>query len=882
MKCRILVFFILIGFQPIIRGQNDLPDSLVLSFHRQLLFFPQEKIHLHTDKSYYISGEHIWFRAHLVDAATHIPATASRYVYVELINPLDTVVTRVKILQDEGGAYYGHLLIPAVAPEGDYTIRAYTAFMRSLDEDYFFTKTIRIGDPQSCVIHTETQFTFESGSRMNVAIRFSHVGSAAPLLPKSLKAGVNGGKKMNVAVDDNGVAGINIPAVTGKNVILLETSFNNNPYRKFVLAPLPDDDFDVSFYPEGGSLMQGALCIVAFKAMKSNGQAANITGVVYDYTGVELQRFESHHLGMGNFSLLAEKGKKYYAICENDKGQSKRFDLPVAVDYGYALKINRLGGKIYVTTLKPDVPAYLSELSKSAEFEKPLYLLGHIRGKVYFADLWNPESPLVLVPEQFPSGVMHIVLFDADLKPISERLIFINNQDQAQVTYQPDQANFTRRSLVKNKIILTDSDGEPLSGNFSVSVTSDREITPDSTSNILTQLLLSSELRGNIENAVFYFQNASFSAHALDLLMSTQGWRRYDIAELAQGRFLLPTFPLEIGSEISGSVKSLLLGKPVEDIEVTAMSMAGGFFDHAKTDKNGRFSLYGGELPDSTLFIISAIPKRGITQLELILDRETFPGRRLSTVPFAEIDRYQFAKFVDKAEQKYIEEHGGRVNLLTEVIISAERKKPVINTIYNTPVTPVATFTVEDINRDRPRNIFDLLERVHGYNPSTGTFRGQGSILLSGAPLFVVDGMPTTYMPEMHLIEQVDVLKGTEISLYGSRGSNGVIVIHTKNGGAEKREIPAYHLQEFFPLGYQESVEFYAPKYDTPEKQRNRISDLRTTIHWQPVVQADSLGVASFEFYTADEETSYSVVIEGIANNGNIIRKEERMWKNEE
>ena len=80
------------------------------------------------------------------------------------------------------------------------------------------------------------------------------------------------------------------------------------------------------------------------------------------------------------------------------------------------------------------------------------------------------------------------------------------------------------------------------------------------------------------------------------------------------------------------------------------------------------------------------------------------------------------------------------------------------------------------------------------------------------------------------------------------------------------------------PLGYQQPVEFYAPKYDTPEKRNAPTPDLRTTIHWQPVVQADSSGVASFEFYTADDPASYSVIIEGLGNDGSIIRKEGKLW----
>ena len=321
---------------------NDkIGSDLVSLFYNQLAVFPQEKIYLHTDKPYYISGERIWFRAHLVNAATHIPEPVSRYVYVELINPLDSMITRVKIVRVEG-AYHGYLLIPTDLPEGDYTMRAYTAFMQSQEEHYFCAKTIRIVDPQARVIHTETKFTFESNQRIQATFRFSNVSTSEALNPQSVKVSVNDGRMMNLKMESNGTTGFNfnLPANSRKRTILLTVEAFNNPYRKFIQIPMPDDDFDVGFYPEGGSLMQGALCKMVFKAMKSNGQATHISGVVYDQTGTEIAEIHSEHLGMGTFFLNAEKGKTYYAICENDKGQTKRFNLPVALNHGYALSVS--------------------------------------------------------------------------------------------------------------------------------------------------------------------------------------------------------------------------------------------------------------------------------------------------------------------------------------------------------------------------------------------------------------------------------------------------------------------------------------------------------------------------------------------------------------
>lgn len=65
------------------------------------------------------------------------------------------------------------------------------------------------------------------------------------------------------------------------------------------------------------------------------------------------------------------------------------------------------------------------------------------------------------------------------------------------------------------------------------------------------------------------------------------------------------------------------------------------------------------------------------------------------------------------------------------------------------------------------------------------------------------------------------------------------------------------------PLGYKQAVEYYQPKYDVPNQ-----PDLRTTVAWVPAVQFDDEGRATIEFYTADRETDYDVIIEGITSDG--------------
>ena len=68
-------------------------------FAEQVLRYPQEKLHVHTDKDTYVAGDTIWLRARCVDAASHRPVAASRYVYAELRDESGALVRRIKILR---------------------------------------------------------------------------------------------------------------------------------------------------------------------------------------------------------------------------------------------------------------------------------------------------------------------------------------------------------------------------------------------------------------------------------------------------------------------------------------------------------------------------------------------------------------------------------------------------------------------------------------------------------------------------------------------------------------------------------------------------------------------------------------------------------------
>ena len=640
----------------------DTLDRVAKRFDMQLSVFPQEKIYLHTDKPYYISGERIWFRAHVVDAASHVPTTEVDCVYAELFDVRDSVVSRVKIGL-ENDAFSGHIPIPDDIPEGDYTIRAYTNFMQNLDEDYFFMKNVRIGHPMTRMMEAHPEFEFVSNKKIDAFIRFSPppLFTSHLLTPEAVKISINDGKPMNVK-SANGTARISFkpPSVEQQRVMLLDANCEGHSFRQYIKIPLPDDDFDVSFYPEGGSALYGCKGRIAFKAVQRDGNEIDIRGVVYDHRGNEIIRIKTDVRGMGQFMMTPDQGKRYYAICTNHKGKSKRFELPVAKNAGYALTSNWLKDHLVVEVRQPVV----------GKNDDTLCLIVHTRGVVQdIRILENTSQPVIFRKDFFLSGITHLLMLTKDMVPVSERLIFTNNNDQARVKCKSDMDAYRAKSPVEYTIIITDESGEPLQGNISVSVTDNHEVTIDTTANILTSILLSSDLRGNISNPAFYFRENAQSALGIELLMLTQGWRRYDVERIVRNDFTYPDTLLGKGYEISGTVKrNISRSRPEENANVRILSQNGDFFGNTFTDRNGRFYLHDGDAADSTWFIVQTVPKSGdarISRLEasdghdlkLTLDKASYPARDIPVVPSYTPERNVFVKYADKAEQQYVIEH---------------------------------------------------------------------------------------------------------------------------------------------------------------------------------------------------------------------------------
>ena len=880
MKRNILFLLCYALFPCMLPGQMT-TDSSFLKIEEtlltQLAVYPQEKIHLHTDRDLYVPGEKIWFRAYLTDAATHQPATYSRYIYVELIDARDSLVNRAMI-RPENELYYGQIMITDNIPEGNYTLRAYTRYMENLGDDYFFKKNVRITSP-------------------------------SPALPKG-EGGRKGGSSSQARSPFTTFPEREGVRAAGPNA----AQIHHSP----LLGELEGASFDVSFFPEGGNLVNGVFCKVAIKALSSAGYAETIYGELLDETGSVITSVETLYAGMGVFSYVPVLGKRYWVKCRNESGLEKLFELPQPDPRACALVANTRNRTLTLGVRRsvgnPDTPCYL---------------LAHCRGQVFHFSAFNKDTEFISFPEEaMPSGVLQFVLFDNRMNPLSERLIFNkNNNNEATVVFQTDKKVYQNREKVTATIhipsqpqmtgegLLSPSPsgragegfraGEGPVSHLSIAITDDKDIAVDSTHTILSTLLLSSELKGYIENPAYYLQDNDESATALDYLMLTHGWRRYNIPEVVEEKYQMPEIPFQESMAISGRVTGGIRNRPVTDREVLIMEKDGDF-GFTATDVNGKFSFDNFEYPDSTSYFIQAVNNKGGTLVDLVLDQASFPKlcyapqslfirqekADLKIKDLKTEDKDEIDAFLAKALQRSQYEEDMRVIQLSEVEVTApkiERKDEARLQYWQNQGSDI-TIRREEIEKSPQFSVTDLLRKVAGIQVSSEgyVYIRQGGIsylplvLIDGFPVYWESGMTTLYASpvesvSINEVESIDIFKGANAAMFGLKGSGGVISITTKKGIDIVRPDKALNYAVYTPLGYQKPIEFYAPRYETIEAKYLTIPDYRTTIFWKPDIVVAEAGEAAFDFYTSDFPTTYSVVIEGLTTDGSIIRQVERI-----
>lgn len=875
--------------------QDDEPlKKILLQIEKYRLQYPQEKVHLHMDKPYYAIGDNIWFKAYVVNAEKNELSRLSRILYVELINDKDSVKQSLKLPLNMGLSW-GDFTLADTLKEGNYRIRAYTTWMRNFGEEYFFDKTIRIGNSISNTVLTHVNYTFskdDRGQKVVADINYTDIEGQA-LANKEVNYNVeldfrniSRGKGLTDEKGNLQISFVNNQAFILKSGKIL-TSIHldeKKAINKNFIVKSTSNEADVQFFPESGDIVSGIGSRVGFKAIGADGLGMNVSGYITDQNNTKLTEFKSEHAGMGYFRLQPQNTYNYTAHIRFEDGSERTFPLPVVSAKGYVLSANNTDPEnlqIKISTTEPSQP------------DAELTLVAQTNGRVLFvsknkmvAQTFSANLP----KSRFPTGILQLTLFSPQNEPVAERLVFINHSDFLKINLSTAKNIFGKREKVKLMVDASDAEGITTVGSFSVAVIDETKVPFNEFDEvtIISNLLLSSDLRGFIEQPNYYFNEIDENkVRQLDILMMTQGWRRFEWKNILSDTYPTLVFQPETNMQVSGKITALN-GKPVVGGKVTLFSSSGDvFLLDTLTNANGEFKFDNLYFNDSTKFIVQARNEKDRKNVEIELDR--IPAQLVTknkNAALVEVNvNASMLSYLKNSSNQFDElrRYGmiSRSIMLDEVRVVAKKQEVAYSSNLNGAGRADAIIKSEQL-----QNCFDLAQclqgRVAGIIVRNGiaySMRSMNSSFSGPVPMqLIIDG---TYVEPEFLssinpndVETIEVLKsGATTSIYGMRGGGGVLIISTKRG-TTNRDFRTYApgIISYSPQGFYKGREFYAPDYEDPTI-NSKMADLRTTIYWKPNVVTDSLGKASVEFFNADGVGNYKAIIEGINAEGKIGRQ---------
>jgi hypothetical protein len=642
----------------------------------------------------------------------------------------------------------------------------------------------------------------------------------------------------------------------------------------------------IQFFAEGGDAIAGITNKIAFKAVDQWGTPVKVKGTIRDNKGALIDSFHSVHDGMGSFFLLPQEGVSYTAKWKDEKGTEHTTALPSAKPAGVSMQIGIAGTKRYINLQSSDnLPENL----------KLVHIIGTIsQGQAFKTDASFSSGNNVrkVIPtENLPSGILTITMFDAAWNAIAERITFINNHEYV---FQPQMEvqHWGLNKRARNEIQITIPDS--ISGaNLSISVT-DAGIERDTTNNIISHFLLSSDIKGIVNNPAYYFANNEDSTvQNLDLVMLTNGWRRFKWEDVVKGKLPAITYPkvssyLTLSGQVYGVSKSLLTGKESVLLLIKEKDSANKMM-LMPLNSNGTFNDPNFIFFD-TLKVYYQLKSKlfGSAEAKFMTDRLPAPNYIAASKSFATLNplfdtagNYRHSLLAAEALSLQNLDKG---KVMENVTVTAKTKPPlqVMDEKYAKGLFSGSDAYQFDLANDPfalgRTDIFSYLQgKVAGLQITTG--QGTPSLSWRGStPQLYLDEMPidADFLNSVPVsdIAYVKVFRPPFMGSAGG-GSGGAIAIYTRKGD-DVRSKPG-GLSSNTIMGYTPIKEFYSPNYDRFDK-RNDQKDVRTTLYWNPMVIATpQKRSVKLSFYNNDVSKSFRVVIEGMTKEGLITHYEEIM-----
>jgi hypothetical protein len=617
-----------------------------------------------------------------------------------------------------------------------------------------------------------------------------------------------------------------------------------------------------------------------------------VAGEIVNAKGEVVTAFKTNQLGMGTLRLeKVDSNEKYQArVYFTGKEFPVIYSFPTIAGRGNLLAVSKDLNKIYL------------KASSNYLVDDSIFVRIACRGAIYYdvkGRLNQGSLSFSLVSSTLPEGILAFTLHDAKMRPVAERLFFnARPKSRLNITISADKESYVPREPVKLNIETINASGQPVQASLSLLVINESHLPlPAGRPGILSYLLLTADLRGEIENPAYYFTNEEERFKDLDALLLTQGWRKYKY----QRDPVEPLFQSEPELRVTGKVTGGLFANKEKKGSSLTMMTFGKYptVQSVTTDSAGGFSFVVDEYGENLNVLIQSANKAGTKKnYQIKLDKKEAPPiafnhNRTAEEPDSIVMAYVKQSIErKKAEDAYTAATEGI--MLGEVVVKSyfmtpERKK--VADRFGKPKTVIEGDAIRAKEEKWSYGLYSVL--LFNY-PDQVRVRRYGDILYaslynSEVTLVVIDGIPVNVLnyslipgippsevKSFELIEYADNFRSLYCEVLPTDcGANtpvvgNVIAIYTYGGKGIFGVSPAVGIMKTAVQAFAAPKEFYAPKYESLRKEELEKPDLRSLIHWDPHVKIDSLGKATATFYNSDKTGNIIIIAEAISSDGEI------------
>ncbi len=777
---------------------------------------PEDRVYLHFDKPMYKPGETIWFSAYVRNGVDLKASKKSEILYAELIDPKGNVVTKHNLIARKGKAN-ADFFIDKNALGGIYKVKAYTNWQKN--ENAFFEKEFQVQKVVLPRLKMKLEFqrkAYGPGDQVIAKLDLNTLENM-PLGDHECKyvANLDGQKLLGkkLTTDGTGTAYVkfDLPKELTTNDGLVNVMIDYEGKTESISRSIPITlgNIDLSFFPEGGDLVEGLETKVAFKALDEFGKPADIEGVVKNKNGKVVADFISYHNGMGAFDFEPRIGENYKVFITKPAGIEKAYELPEMMKRGWVLNVEHDDEDLKV-------------IVNSTE-DETMSLMCQIRGKDYFSREINVTrgSNEFMVPlKKFPVGVAQVTLFDSRDIERAERLVFVNKDKQMNIEIETNKDKYLPREKVKMTLKVTDERGLPIPANLSMAVVDDKLLSfaDDKSSNLLSSLLLEQDIKTKVEEPQFYFDPKEEKAEqALDFLLMTDGWRRFTWEQVREDE--LPNMAYTGEKAMIEGVVFDNAGKPLEGATVTIQD---GSNKKVKTNEEGRYAIKSLELYNPVNLLVSA---NGMHNQNVYVNRYADNYTTYLYKPYKHYTRT--ASVAGGARKRANAVNFGGAVMAPEAVAD---KVDAIEVEDFEELRAVPMIVEQERNEDQKVELKDLENVVEKLE------KEQQAKMDDEVAEVLVEAKVVAFNWDRRARKDE---KKKEMGFIGNNRNQQAAVV------------------------YYRAKEFPKPNYANAQTTDVR-TDFRSTIYWDGDIEVNNKGLAYIEFYNNDDVSSFRATVEGV------------------